>query len=641
MPEAGPVTAGLARAMRPYARQVAGLLTVGSLCGILMNTAVVLPAVLLGRAIDTVLAHDRDETDGAAVTRAVLLLVAGTLATELPRIGKRYWLGVARNRIRADVRADALGGVLASPADRLHRTPVGDVMARIVGDVEVLGRGVGEVIVETWDTLLFSLALAVTMLIYDPTLALLALAPVPVALALAKAVGSRVSTRTVRAREASAAVTSFTQEGLTGLRALRASGRSAAFATRLRGLADAQAGAELAAARLDALLAPLYTLIVTSGVLVIIWAGGDRVIDGDLSIGDLVAMLTLFGRFTGRAFRIPQMANRVQAAAAAYSRLAPLLATAPALPAEPPRASWRADRIAGLADRDDEREPDADAPPPSAAASAVSLTEVTFTYPGAGGPALQDVTLDVPPGALLAVTGPVGAGKSALARLVAGLYAPDSGQVRVDGVDPHGWRSSDRARVGYLPQGHPVFSGTIADNVLLPAHERPIDHGRLHPALTVAALDQDIAGMPAGIDTGIGDQGVQLSGGQRQRVALARSLAAPGAVPRLLILDDPFSALDVETEAQIIGALRAAVGPAAPARRRATVLLFSTRLATFPQADLITVLDHGRVVESGTHERLLEDGGLYARIFRAQRHADAPLQRGRDATDLAPLERGR
>ncbi len=202
--------------------------------------------------------------------------------------------------------------MLAWPADRLHRTPVGDVIARIVGDVEVLGRGVGEVIVETWDTLLFSLALAVTMLIYDPALSLLALAPVPVALALAKAVGSRVSARTVRAREAGATVTSFTQEGLTGLRALRASGRSAAFATRLRGLADAQASAELAAARLDALLAPLYTLIVTSGVLVIIWAGGDRVIEGDLSIGDLVAMLTLFGRFTGRAFRIPQMANRVQ-----------------------------------------------------------------------------------------------------------------------------------------------------------------------------------------------------------------------------------------------------------------------------------------------------------------------------------------
>jgi ATP-binding cassette subfamily B multidrug efflux pump len=186
------------RGMRPYARQVAGLLGIGSLCGVLMNTAVVLPAVLLGQAVDVVLAHDRGEVDGDAVTRAVLLLVAGSLATELPRIGKRYWLGVSRNRIRANIRADAVRGVLAWPADRLHRTSVGEVMGRVVGDVEVLGRGVGEVIVETWDTLLFSLALAVAILLYDPTIGLLALAPVPTALVLAKA-----------------------QEGLVGLRQLR------------------------------------------------------------------------------------------------------------------------------------------------------------------------------------------------------------------------------------------------------------------------------------------------------------------------------------------------------------------------------------------------------------------------------------
>jgi ABC-type multidrug transport system fused ATPase/permease subunit len=116
--------------MRPYARQVAGLLGIGSLCGVLMNTAVVLPAVLLGHAVDVVLAHDRGGADDAALTRAALLLVAGTLATELPRIGKRYWLGVARNRIRANVRADAIRGVLSWPADRLHRTSAGEVIGR-------------------------------------------------------------------------------------------------------------------------------------------------------------------------------------------------------------------------------------------------------------------------------------------------------------------------------------------------------------------------------------------------------------------------------------------------------------------------------------------------------------------------------
>jgi ATP-binding cassette subfamily B multidrug efflux pump len=398
--------------MWPYARQVAGLLSVGSLCGVLMNTVVVLPAVLLGQAVDTVLAHERGEADGAAVTRAALLLIAGTLATEVPRIGKRYWLGVCGNRIRANVRADALGGVLSWPAQRLHVTSVGEVMARVVGDVEVLGRGVSEVIVETWDTLLFSLALAVTMLLYDPTLGLIALAPVPVALLLAKVVGARVSERTLRARQADAAVTSFAQEGLTGLRVLRVSGRGAAYTARLRTLADRQADAELAAARLEAVLAPIYTLLITSGVLAILWLGGLRVASGVLSVGDLVALLALFARFTGRAFRIPQMANRLQAAAAAYSRLAPLLAAPPPLAAEPPRASWRADQIAGLPWEGERPASHAAAseasttPRASAAGPAtVCLRKVTFTYPGGSAPALADVTLDVPAGALLAVTG--------------------------------------------------------------------------------------------------------------------------------------------------------------------------------------------------------------------------------------------
>jgi ATP-binding cassette subfamily B multidrug efflux pump len=616
------------RGMRPYARQVAGLLGIGSLCGVLMNTAVVLPAVLLGQAVDVVLAHDRGEVDGDAVTRAVLLLVAGSLATELPRIGKRYWLGVSRNRIRANIRADAVRGVLSWPADRLHRTSVGEVMGRVVSDVEVLGRGVGEVIVETWDTLLFSLALAVAMLLYDPTIGLLALAPVPAALVLAKAVGAGVSRRTLRAREANAAVTVCAQEGLVGLRQLRAAGRGEAYAVRLHGLADRQADAELRAARLEATLAPVYALLVTGGVVAIVWLGGRRVIAGELTVGDLVAVLGLFARFTGRAHRIPQMVNRVQAAGAAYTRLAPLLADPPPPAAEPRRASWRTDQIAGTG-ADEDVAPTASAR--AAEPAAVTLRSVTFTYPDAAAPALRDLTLDIPPGALVAVTGPVGSGKSALARLIAGLHPPDNGQVRVNDADPHTWRAADRSVLGYLPQGHPVFSGTIAENVLLRAPRGPADDQRLVEALTVAALDEDVAATPAGTGTSIGEMGVQVSGGQRQRIALARALAAPPARPRLLVLDDPFSALDLDTEARIVTALRAVVGPQAPAGHRATVLLFSTRLASFPTADLVVVLDHGRIAEAGTHQQLVGAGGLYARIARAQRHAD-----GRTPAGAAP-----
>jgi ABC-type multidrug transport system fused ATPase/permease subunit len=396
--------------MRPYFRQVAGLLVIGSLAGIAMNTAVVLPSVLLGHAVDAVLTFHRGQGTGQAVTLAALLLVIGTAATELPRVGKRWWLGVARARIRANVRADALRGVLSWPAARLHTTSVGDVMARIIGDVEVLGTGVGELIVETWDTVLFSVSLVVAMLAYDATVGVLALAPVPLALVLAKVAGIWVSSRTLRAREANAALTAFVQEGLVGLRVLRASGRRAAWARRLNVLANAQADAELAATRLNSMLAPVYGALTTAGVLAVIWVGGTKVATDALSVGDLVAFLGLFARFTGRAFRIPQMANRVQAAAAALTRLAPLLAAPPPVGDEPPRASFRSDRVAGLGAR-----PRDEAAEPRQGAASIVVDDVVFVYPGAAHPALNEVSLTAASGSLVAVTGPVGSGKTALA----------------------------------------------------------------------------------------------------------------------------------------------------------------------------------------------------------------------------------
>ena len=150
--------------MRPYFRQVAGQLVLGSAAGIVMNTAVVLPAILLGRAIDRALAFERGQAGAADVGWAALALLGGTLLTEVPRMGKRWWLMTANARIRANVRADAFRGVLAWPMADVQRTPLGDLMARIVGDVEVLGVGVRELTIETWDTLLFSLSFIVAML---------------------------------------------------------------------------------------------------------------------------------------------------------------------------------------------------------------------------------------------------------------------------------------------------------------------------------------------------------------------------------------------------------------------------------------------------------------------------------------------
>jgi ABC-type multidrug transport system fused ATPase/permease subunit len=611
--------------MRPYFRQVAGQLVLGSITGIIMNTAVVLPAILMGRAINAALAFERGEVGPGAVGWAALAFVGGTLLTEGPRMAKRWWLMTANGRIRANIRGDALRGVIAWPMARLDRTPVGDVMARIIGDVEVLGVGLREFTIETWDTVLFSLSLVVAMLVYDLPLTVLALLSVPMAMLLAKATGRWVAGLTTASRQANASLTTALQEQLAGIRVLRLFGRTGAAVERVDTLSEEQAAANLALVRLRSGLRPVYTTLMSAGVLLVVWQGGEKVVSGAMTLGAFIAYLELYLRFVNRGFRVPQMINSIQGGAAAYARLRPLLAPPPPLSNEPLGASFRAGHVAGI------QEPAPEPPAVPTGPVAVSLHGVTFRYSTATAPALRDIWLDIPAGALVAITGPVGSGKSALARALLGLYPLESGKVLLDGRSLEDIPAAERAaRTGYLAQDPFLFSGTVRDNILLGSVtlRQAQDHapdgasGRPVPewAMSCAALGEDLRTFPAGLETEIGELGIRVSGGQRQRIALARAMAASGPrAPGLLVLDDPFSALDLDTEAKIVAALRQLFGPSQPYAQQCTIVLCSHRLSAFPQADLVVVLDHGRVLEQGIHAEISTGNGLYARIYRAQR----------------------
>jgi len=594
-------------ALKPYYRQVAGQLLLGSLAGIAMNTAVVLPAVFLGQAIDAATLFVRGELTRAALLQALLLFIAATLATELPRVGKRWWLMTANARIRANLRADALRGVMAWPMDTLAAASVGDIMARVVGDIEVLGVGVREVIIETWDTLLFLLSFFAAMLVLDVPLTLWALLPVPLAMALAFASGRWVRQRTTAARQANSALTAGLHEALSAMRVVRLLGARQTVASRIAALADTQALSSLAAARPRAALPAVYTTLMTAGVLLVLWQGGEKVVAGAWTIGAFVTYLDLFLRFTGRGFRVPQLVNSVQAGGSAYARIQPLLAPPLAAGQAPRYASFRAAQLAGAA-------PDPAVTAPAARAAggmAVCLRDVSFAHgqPGANAAlALDRVSLDIAAGAFVAVTGPVGSGKSALVKALLGLHPLAGGSVMLDGGPP----AQCRDQIGYLPQEPFLFSGTVAENIAMGGTTTPDAVAR---AIDIAALAQDVSGFAKGMTTEIGERGIRVSGGQRQRIALARAAAT---LPRLLLLDDPFSAVDVHTEAQIIAGLRQAFGAGAPAGQQATVVLCSHRLAVFPLADRVLVLDQGRIVEQGTHAALLQAGGVYARIHAAQ-----------------------
>jgi ABC-type multidrug transport system fused ATPase/permease subunit len=254
----------------------------------------------------------------------------------------------------------------------------------------------------------------------------------------------------------------------------------------------------------------------------------------------------------------------------------------------------------------------------------VSLRDVTFRYAGAGTPALSGLSLEIPAGALVGVTGPVGSGKSALARSLLGIHPIESGAVLVDGRESTQLAPEERrGLIGYLPQDPLLFSGTLRENLILSHAGEIRDDRSMTEAVRLSALDQDVLGFPRGLDTEIGELGVRLSGGQRQRVGLARAIAAgaPG-LPGLLVLDDPFSAVDVATEARIVASLKQAFGADAPAGGRVTIVVCSHRLAAFPHADLVVVLQDGRIEELGTHAELVAASGLYSRIFQAQLNAE-------------------
>src|SRR6266571_8453221 len=377
--------------MRPYFRQVAGQLVLGSVAGIIMNTAVVLPAILLGRAIDRALLWERGGATAADVGWAALAFVGGTLLTEVPRIGKRWWLMTANARIRANVRADAFRGVLAWPMADLQRTSIGDLMARIVGDVEVLGVGVREFTIETWDTVLFSFSFIVAMLVFDPGLTVLALLPAPLAMVLAHATGRWVAGRTTSSREANADLTSVIQEHLSAIRVLRLFGRASASVERVAELSRRVAERNLSLTRLKGGLQPIYTTLMIAGVLLIVWRGSERVVAGVMTVGAFVAYLELFLRFVNRGHRIPQLLNSLQSGAAAYARLRPLLAPALAVEGEPRLASFQAGHLAGVT-RAGARPMTRTGGP-----AAVALRGLNFRYPGAESAALRSLDLDIPP----------------------------------------------------------------------------------------------------------------------------------------------------------------------------------------------------------------------------------------------------
>ncbi len=569
------------RSLIPYLRAHRTALGLGLALVVVSNVFTTIAPLFVERAIDALATR----APFAAVRSAVLLLLGTAVLGGIARYWMRDLLNGASRRVEYDLRNRLYAYIQELSAEFYDRYATGDVMARTTNDLLAVRMVAGPALMYLVDTLIRALIVIPIMVHISPILALVTLAPLlllPVAMV---AFGTVIHRRSEAIQAQFSTLTSHAHEVLSGVRIVRAYRQEGAEITHFGALNAEYSRRNLALARAQGMFHPLLGFLGGLGAVALLYAGGRLVVADQVTVGQFVAFGVYLATLVWPMIALGWVVSLVQRGAASMGRINEIFAEKPDV--RPPAAPV--------------------ALPPPRGGRAVAFDGVWFRYPNAAGRGwvLQDVSFEIPPGAALAIVGATGSGKSTLVDLLVRTYDPEKGRILLDGIDIRELALEElRATVGFVPQETFLFSATVRENVLLGA----TDDGRLERAAETAQLAEALPALPDGYDTLLGERGINLSGGQKQRAAIARALAKE---PPVFVLDDALSAVDAQTEARILGALRGAL-------TGRTSIIVSHRLAAVRAADLILVIDDGRIVERGTHAQLQAAGGRYWELLRRQ-----------------------
>ncbi len=559
----------------PYLRRYRAYMWWGFGATAASNGLSLLMPIVLRSAIDRI----SDHNDASHLLTDAVIIVGLAAFAGLFRFWMRRTIIWASRKVEYDLRADLFAHILRLDAGFFDRTPTGDIVTKASSDVEQVRMMVGPAVMQGMNTLVTA-AVAVPMMVYlDAHLALIVLLPLPILALVTHLIGSVAHQRFMAIQKRFSELSASVQETLSGIRAVKTHVRESEKERTFREDNLDYFKLNMGLINISAGFFPFLGMISGATILLVLYFGGKGVIAGEIGLGTFVAFMIYMGMLIWPMIALGWVVSLYQRGTASLRRLGTIFNTKPAV-----------------------NDPPADVAKHLAADGTLEMRNLTFSYNGNGHSALRNITFSISPGETVAIAGPTGCGKSTIGHLLWRRYAVGDGAMLLGGVDANRVSVAEwRSQIAMVPQEPFLFSETLRANIEFSGH--PLDEGRLNQLGEYAALNKDVADFPEGYDTIVGERGITLSGGQKQRATLARALASPAGI---LVLDDAFSAIDAQTEEEILGRLSTLFGSR-------IIILITHRISTLQRADRVLFLDEGRLADSGTHNEMVTRGGPYAR----------------------------